>query len=44
MAAYEDPVHFMLAEHKLPVGIDPEDNKLTDPGERKRLMRVFEEG
>jgi uncharacterized protein (DUF2126 family) len=28
MAAYEDPVHFMLAEQKLPVGINPEDNKL----------------
>jgi uncharacterized protein (DUF2126 family)/transglutaminase-like putative cysteine protease len=44
MAAYEDPVHFMLAEQKLPVGINPEDNKLADPGERKRLMRVFEHG
>ena len=44
MAAYEDPVHFMLAEQKLPVAIDPEDNKLADPGERRRLMRVFEHG
>src|SRR6185295_3126971 len=44
MAAYEDPVHFMLAEQKLPVSINPEDNKLADPAERKRLMRVFEHG
>ena len=36
--------HFVLVEQKLPLGVAPEDNKLADPAERKRLMRVFEHG
>ena len=32
MPAYEDPVHFMLAEQKLPVGIEPEDEQARRSG------------
>ena len=34
----------MLVEQKLPLGVAPEDNKLAEPAERERLMRVFEHG
>jgi uncharacterized protein (DUF2126 family)/transglutaminase-like putative cysteine protease len=43
-AAYEDPAHFLLIEQKLPVGVDPASNKLDDPQERARLVKVFEHG
>jgi|RhiMethySRZTD1v2_1073278.scaffolds.fasta_scaffold12602_4 uncharacterized protein (DUF2126 family)/transglutaminase-like putative cysteine protease len=39
--AYEDAAHFMLIEQKLPLGATPDDNRLADPAERARLMRVF---
>ena len=42
--AYEDPAAFMMREANLPENLDPENNKLEDPQERKRLMRVFERG
>ncbi len=42
--AYEDPAHFMLIEQKLPLNLDPLDNKLDDPQERARVIRVFERG
>ena len=42
--AYEDAAHFMLVEQKLPVNVTPEDNKLEDPAERARLVRVFDRG
>ena len=42
--AYEDAAHFVLVEQKLPVGITPEKNKLDDPAERERLVRVFDRG
>ncbi|HKJ60459.1 MAG TPA: transglutaminase family protein [Hyphomicrobiales bacterium] len=42
--AYEDPAHFMLIERKLPVNVDTSDNKLDDPAERRRVMKVFERG
>lgn len=44
IAAYEDAAHFILVEQKLPVGISPETNKLDDPAERARLVRVFDRG
>ena len=44
IAAYEDPVHFMSIEQKLPINVTVEDNKLEDPQERARVMRVFERG
>jgi len=42
--AFEDPSHFLLVEQKLPLNVDPESNKLEDPQERARLMRVFDRG
>jgi uncharacterized protein (DUF2126 family) len=43
-AAYEDPVHWMLEEGKLPANVDALDPKLFDPAARVRMMRVFERG
>src|SRR5262245_44954773 len=42
--AYEDPFHYLLAERRLPINLDPLDNRLRDPEERARLARVFERG
>ena len=42
--AYEDAAHFILVEQKLPIGTTPETNKLEDPAERERLVRVFDRG
>jgi uncharacterized protein (DUF2126 family) len=42
--AYEDPWHFMKAEHALPENLDPQTNRLDDPLARSRLARVFERG
>ena len=44
VAAYEDPLAYLLKERQLPVNVDPKDNKLDDPEERERLRRVFERG
>ena len=44
MAAYEDPLTYVLKERQLPVNVDPKDNKLDDPEERERMRRVFERG
>jgi uncharacterized protein (DUF2126 family)/transglutaminase-like putative cysteine protease len=44
VAAYEDPLAYMLKERKLPANLNPLDNKLDDPEERERLRRVFERG
>ena len=44
MPAYEDAAHFLLIEQKLPLDLDPADNKLEDPQERARVIRVFERG
>ena len=44
ISAYEDPGHFALVEQKLPLGVDPANNKLDDPAERARLIAVFERG
>jgi len=44
VAAYEDPLAYLLKERDLPVNVDPEDNKLDSPEERERLRRVFERG
>ena len=42
--AFEDPAHFMLVEQKLPFNVDVSDNKLKDPAERQRVMKVFDRG
>jgi uncharacterized protein (DUF2126 family)/transglutaminase-like putative cysteine protease len=44
MPAYEDAGHFALNEQKLPIGVDPAENKLEDPAERARLVAVFTRG
>lgn len=44
IAAFEDAAHFMLVEQKLPVNVTPQDNKLDDPAERERVIRVFDRG
>ena len=44
LPAYEDPFHFLLKERRLPVNVDPLDNRLHDPEERARLAAVFERG
>jgi uncharacterized protein (DUF2126 family)/transglutaminase-like putative cysteine protease len=42
--AYEDPAYYALIEQKLPINVTPEENKLDDPVERARIVRVFEQG
>ena len=44
VAAYEDPLAYLLKERQLPINLDPLTNKLDDPEERERLRRVFERG
>ncbi|MFN0219322.1 MAG: DUF2126 domain-containing protein [Hyphomicrobium sp.] len=44
MPAYEDAAHFALVEQKLPVNVSVEENKLADPVERSRVVRVFDRG
>ncbi len=44
IAAYEDPLAYLVKERQLPVNVDPLNNKLDDPEERERLRRVFERG
>jgi uncharacterized protein (DUF2126 family)/transglutaminase-like putative cysteine protease len=41
---YEDIPHHLLQEAKLPVNVDPLDNKLSDPLERERLAQLFRKG
>ncbi|MBI1374755.1 MAG: IMP dehydrogenase [Phycisphaera sp.] len=42
--AFEDPIHFLSKEGRLPINVDPEDNNLEEPEERDRIRRVFERG
>ena len=42
--AYEDPAPFLLREAELPENLDPVDNKLDDPLERRRMATVFSRG
>jgi uncharacterized protein (DUF2126 family) len=42
--AYEDSFHYLLKERRLPLNVDPRDNRLRDPEERARLSQVFERG
>jgi uncharacterized protein (DUF2126 family)/transglutaminase-like putative cysteine protease len=44
IAAYEDPLAYVLKERQLPVNVDPRDNKLDNAEDRERLRRVFERG
>jgi uncharacterized protein (DUF2126 family)/transglutaminase-like putative cysteine protease len=42
--AYEDPAHWLLQEGKLPLNVDISDPKLQNADERRRMLRVFEQG
>ena len=42
--AYEDLAHYLLKEQRLPVNVAPNDPKLKDAEERKRMIHVFEKG
>jgi len=44
MDAFEDPVHFLQGEGRLPVNVTPADSRLKDVEERERMRRVFKHG
>lgn len=44
MPAFEDPAHWLQKEAGLPPNVDPSDSKLSDPEERSRMARVFDQG
>ena len=41
---YEDAWYYLWKERRLPVNVDPFENKLDNPEDRARLARVFERG
>jgi uncharacterized protein (DUF2126 family)/transglutaminase-like putative cysteine protease len=41
---YEDVWYYLWKEQRLPVNVDPFDSKLSNPEDRKRLAKVFEQG
>ncbi|WP_230968929.1 transglutaminase family protein [Nitrogeniibacter aestuarii] len=43
-AGYEDVFYYMWRERRLPGNVDPFDSRVDDPLERKRLMKVFDQG
>jgi len=44
LPAYEDVWYYLWKSRRLPVNVDPLNSKLSDPEERDRLARVFEQG
>ena len=42
--AYEDAWHYIAAERRLPINVDPFDSRLAEEAERARLRRVFTQG
>ena len=44
IAAFEDPIHYLWQERRLPINVDVHDNRLEDEQERARLARIFEQG
>jgi uncharacterized protein (DUF2126 family)/transglutaminase-like putative cysteine protease len=41
---YEDVWYYLWKERRLPVNVDPLDSKLSNPEDRARLAKVFEQG
>jgi uncharacterized protein (DUF2126 family)/transglutaminase-like putative cysteine protease len=44
LPAFEDPGHWLQREAALPSNVEPGDSKLSDPEERARMARVFDQG
>jgi uncharacterized protein (DUF2126 family)/transglutaminase-like putative cysteine protease len=44
MPGYEDAWYYLWKERRLPSNVDPLQNNLENPEDRKRLARVFEQG
>ena len=44
ITAYEDPAHWVVAEAKLPINVDPSNSKLENAEDRHRIARVFDHG
>jgi uncharacterized protein (DUF2126 family)/transglutaminase-like putative cysteine protease len=44
LPAFEDPGHWLQREASLPPNVDPGDSKLSDPEERARMAKVFDQG
>lgn len=44
LPAFEDTAYWMQREAELPANVSPDNSKLTDPEERSRLARVFDQG
>ena len=43
-SAFEDAFYYIWRERQLPINVDPLDSKITDPLERQRIARIFEQG
>jgi uncharacterized protein (DUF2126 family)/transglutaminase-like putative cysteine protease len=44
LPGYEDIWYYLWKERRLPVNVDPLDSKLSNPEDRARLAKVFEQG
>jgi len=42
--AYEDVWYYLWKSRRLPMNVDPLESRLSDPEERERLAKVFEQG
>ncbi len=44
LPGYEDAFYYLWKERRLPSNVDPHKSRLSDPQERERLAKVFEQG
>ena len=44
MPGYEDAFYYLWKERRLPINVDPFENKLSNPEDRERLGKIFEQG